>query len=169
MNALAQRYGRLPQSPALGLTVLRVTVGTIFLLHGWLGLFVYGPSLGSQYFAQMGIPLPLLSAWLVSLGHLVGGALLVVGLLTRLSAAAHVVIMTGAVLFAHLHQGFFLTGIVVDPANDVAIAGGMEFPLVLALLSLALAVAGGGALAVDNVLWRIRRGAAARLSGQPAR
>ena len=39
--------------------------------------------------------------------------------------------MASAFFLHHLRQGFFLTGIVVDPARGVAIAGGYEYTLLV--------------------------------------
>ena len=57
--------------------------------------------------------------------------------------------MASAFFLHHLRQGFFLTGIVVDPAKGVAIAGGYEYVLLVLAATVTLVLAGGGALAVD--------------------
>lgn len=64
----------------------------------------------------------------------IGGILLILGLLTRLSGAALVAIAT-----AH-PDAFFVSN------------NGMEYPLTLLLASLALAIGGGRALSVDRKL-----------------
>jgi len=58
-----------------GITVLRVTLGIIFLLHGYLAVFVYTPAGVTAFNAKMGIPLPAIMAWFVILGHFLGGGL----------------------------------------------------------------------------------------------
>jgi uncharacterized membrane protein YphA (DoxX/SURF4 family) len=73
-----------------------------------------------------------------------------VGLWTRWAALAQVPIMASAVFLYHLRQGFFMTGIVVDPARGLAIAGGYEFTLLVLAATLTLVLAGGGALAADR-------------------
>src|SRR3990172_8872444 len=103
-----------------GITVLRVTLGVIFLMHGYLGFFVFTPGGMTAFNASKGIPLPAITAWFVIFGHFLGGASLVFGLLTRLGALVHVVIMGGAVFFVHLAQGFFMHGIIVDAATGPA-------------------------------------------------
>jgi uncharacterized membrane protein YphA (DoxX/SURF4 family) len=58
--------------------------------------------------------------------------------------------MASAFFLLHLRQGFFLTGIVVDPARGVAIAGGFEYTLLVLAGTITLVLAGGGALALDR-------------------
>jgi len=88
----------------------------------------------------------------VILGHFVGGAMLVLGVLTRLGALIHVVIMGGAVFFVHLAQGFFMQGIIVDAAAGKAIASGYEYALTLLMGSIAILISGSGPLGLDY--WR---------------
>ena len=135
-----------------GITVLRVTLGVIFLMHGYLGFFVFTPAGTTAFNASKGIPLPAITAWFVIFGHFLGGASLVFGLLTRLGALVQVVIMGGAVFFVHLAQGFFMHGIIVDAAAGKAIAGGYEFPLSLLMGSIAILLSGSGPLGLDY--WR---------------
>ena len=132
-----------------GVTVLRVTLGVIFLTHGYLGGFVFTPAGLAAFNTSKGIPLPVVTAWFVILGHFLGGALLVLGFLTRLGALIHVLIMGGAVLFVHLGQGFFMHGIIVDASAGKAVSGGYEYALVLLMASVAILFLGSGPLAFD--------------------
>ena len=59
-------------SSGLGLTVLRVTLGVIFLMHGYLGLEVIGPDGIGAYTTRMGYP-PGLSPILASIAASVSG------------------------------------------------------------------------------------------------
>ena len=58
--------------------------------------------------------------------------------------------MASAFFLHHLRQGFFLTGIVVDAAKGIAIAGGYEYTLLVLAATVTLVLAGGGALALDR-------------------
>ena len=147
--------------------LLRATLGVVFFLHGFLGLVIYTPAGMAQFFGAIGMPFPLVSAWLLIAVHLVGGAMLVLGLFTRLNALMHVGVMGVATVKAHLAQGFFMSGIIIDPANGVAIAGGYEYALTLTLASLALVFLGGGAWALDGKLAQLRgaRHSGTRVSG----
>src|SRR4029450_3447479 len=111
-------------SSGLGLAVLRVTLGVIFLMHGYLGLAVVGPSGLAGYTTRMGYPPGLgpALAWYLVVAHSVGGILLILGLWTRWAALAHLPIMASAFFLLHLGQGFFLTGRVVEAAKGAAIA-----------------------------------------------
>jgi putative oxidoreductase len=139
-------------SPGLGLAVLRVTLGVIFAMHGYLALALIGPAGVAGYTTRIGYPAALgpALAWYLILAHLVGGILLILGLFTRWAALAQVPIMASAFFLLHLRQGFFLTGIVVDPARGVAIAGGYEYTLLVLAATITLVLAGGGALALDR-------------------
>lgn len=137
---------------AVGLLVLRVTLGAIFVMHGYLGAAVIGPAGIAGYTTRMGYP-PALGpalAWYLIVAHGVGGVLLIVGLWTRWAALAQVPIMASAVFLHHLRQGFFMTGIVVDPARGLAVAGGYEFALLVLAATVTLVLVGGGPLSVDR-------------------
>jgi len=129
-----------------GLAVLRVLVGVIFMAHGAQKAFVWGLAGVQAGFGQMGIPLPEVTAVLITGLELLGGAALVLGLLTRLAAVGLAIDMLGAMLLVHLSAGFF--------APD-----GVEFTLALFGAAVALALMGAGGFSVDGVLAR-RRGVA---------
>ena len=139
-------------SSGLGLAVLRVTLGVIFAMHGYLALALIGPAGVAGYTTRIGYPAALgpALAWYLILVHSVGGILLILGLFTRWAALAQMPIMASAFFLLHLRQGFFLTGIVVDPARGVAIAGGYEYTLLVLAATITLVLAGGGALALDR-------------------
>ena len=139
-------------SQGLGLAVLRVTLGVIYVMHGYLGLAVIGPNGITAYTTRMGYPAALgpALAWYLIVAHSVGGTLLILGLWTRWAALAQVPIMASAFFLHHLRQGFFLTGTVVDAARGIAIAGGYEYTLLVLAATMTLVLAGGGALALDR-------------------
>ena len=136
-----------------GLTVLRIVVGMVFLVHGFQKLLVMGFGGVAGFFGSLGVPAPGLFAVIVTLVELLGGLALIVGLLTRLAAILLALDMLVAILTVHLPNGFFV--------ND----GGYEFPLVLLASCAALAVAGSGEAALDGWLAsRIRNPTLARLT-----
>ncbi len=139
-------------SAGLGLALLRVTLGAIFVMHGYLGLAVIGPAGVGAYTTRMGYPAGLGTAlgWYMILAHSIGGILLLLGLVTRWAALAQVPIMASAFFLYHLRQGFFLTGLVVDPTRGIAIAAGYEYTLLVLAATVTLVLAGGGALALDR-------------------
>ena len=135
-----------------GITLLRLMLGVIYVMHGYLGLVVLGPGTLGAYIIRMGYPAayaPVL-AWCGILAHTVGGLFLILGLWTRWVALAQVPIMASVVFLLHLKQGFFMKGIILDAAAGRAIAGGYEFPLLVLVATLVLVLLGGGALALDG-------------------
>ncbi len=137
---------------SLGIAVLRVVLGIIFVLHGYLTLVIIGPAAMSGYTTAMGYPAILapVLAWYLFVAHLGGGVLLVVGLFTRWAALAQLPIMGSALFLYHIRQGFFLNGIILDASAGRAIAGGYEYVLLVMAATLALLLTGGGALALDR-------------------
>jgi putative oxidoreductase len=128
-----------------GLSVIRVVVGIVFLVHGLQKLLVVGFGGVAEFLGSLGVPAPGLFAVIVTLVEALGGLALIVGLLTRLAAILLAVDMLVAILAVHLPNGFF--------ASDF----GYEFPLVLLAACVALTVAGAGEAGLDGVLARRTR------------
>jgi putative oxidoreductase len=145
-----------PRATDVGLTVLRLVTGTIFMMHGGQKLFVFGLAGVSEGFAKMGLPMPGLLGPFIGLLEFFGGLALIIGLLTRLASLGLVFNMIGAILTVHLAAGFFLPS-------------GYEFALALLGSSLALVFAGAGRYSIDAVLNRRfeRSGSAAHPAAIP--
>jgi putative oxidoreductase len=136
---------RMGRAREFGAALLRLALGAYYLMHAYYA----GAVIGVQALAQAnatayGVPFPVVSAWFVVLGHLIGGAMLVIGLYPRIGALLNVPIMAGAVIFVHFKQGFFMRGIVVSAAEGRAAAGGYEYTLFLLLATVAAVFLGGG-------------------------
>ena len=116
------------------LLVLRLAVGAVFIAHGYLKLFVMGHAGVEGFFTQLGIPLPGIAAWGVSLLEFGGGILLCAGIGTRVLSILFIADMLGAILFAVHAKGF---------------VGGYELEFLLAAASLTFALAGPGAYSLD--------------------
>jgi putative oxidoreductase len=88
----------------VSLLVVRVVVGVIFAAHGAQKLFGAFGGPGLQKIVDMLGPI----GYAVAIGEFFGGLGLVVGFLTRFSAASLIVIMIGAIVKVHGKNGFFL-------------------------------------------------------------
>lgn len=133
-----------PASHALALLILRVAIGAVFIAHGAQKVFVYGFAGTSGSFADMGVPLAAVAGPFVGLLELIGGVLIVLGLATRVVAAALAVDMLVAMVLVHLSFGIF------------AAEGGYELTLVLAASAVTLVLAGAGRLSADAALTQRR-------------
>jgi putative oxidoreductase len=118
-----------------GLTVLRVVVGIVFLMHGYQKLFHMHIHGVAGFFGHVGIPLPLVAAVVVTSLEFGGGILLIAGVGVRVLAPLFAIDMLVAILTVHLRNGFF------GP-------GGIEFPLTLLASAVCLMLSGGGALSL---------------------
>lgn len=128
-----------PRQQGLGIALVRIIIGITFFAHGYQKLFIMGISGIQGGFTKMGVPMPTVTAVLVTFLEFFGGIGLVIGLLTRLIALGLTIDMLGAMAFVHFANGFFLPT-------------GYEFVLLLMVASLSLVVGGPGRFAVDNMI-----------------
>jgi len=122
---------------ALGLTLVRIIVGVVFLVHGSQKLFVFGLGGITGFFTQAGIPLPMVAAPVVTFVEFLGGLALILGVFTRIAAILIAIDMMGAIAFVHGKNGFFLPT-------------GYEYALTLLVLNIALAIGGPGEYAIES-------------------
>ena len=122
------------------LLAVRIVVGIIFMAHGAQKVFgaFGGPGLGTF---MSTFPAGPVIAFLVAVGEFFGGLGLLIGFLSRFSAAALIVIMLGAIAMVHGKNGFFLGE-----------RPGFEFNLALIGLLLPVLIAGPGSLTVARFL-----------------
>lgn len=120
-----------------GIFLLRISLGTMFVAHALLKLFVFTLPGTAQFFVSLGLPAPL--AYLVFGAELAGGAMLLLGYATRAVATALVPVLLGAT-WAHADNGWLFT----------APGGGWEYPAFLAAATVAQALLGSGAYALEN-------------------
>lgn len=123
------------------LLVMRLVFGYGLIRTGWGKLMHLGGV--THFFAGLGIPAPAIMAPFVAGMELVGGALLVVGLLTRPAAAVLAVNLTVALLTADLAK---LTGIFGDPGSFIGAA-----PVPFLFAALVIALFGAGRFSIDAV------------------
>lgn len=124
----------LPPATELGIALLRVSLGVMWIAHALLKLMVFTLPGTAQFFQSVGLPGAL--AYPVFAAELLGGVALLLGLYARQVALALVPILAGAA-WVHLPKGWVFT----------AAGGGWEYPAFLIAASLALWLLGDGAAA----------------------
>ena len=121
---------------------VRVIVGIIMAAHG-LQKLTGGPANFGQGLAGMGVPLPVLMAYVVTFVELIGGILLIMGLLSRLAALLLTIDLAVAILLVKVNTGL------IAPQGSGA---GAELDLALIAGLLVVLFAGSGKLSLDYVL-----------------
>ena len=131
MNASTTDFGTL---------VLRLALGTMWISHALLKLLVFTLPGTAQFFDSVGFP-----GWLaypVFAAEILGGTAILLGIYARQVSLLLVPILLGAV-WVHLPNGWVFS----------AKNGGWEYPVFLAIASLALWLLGDGAFALRRGAW----------------
>jgi putative oxidoreductase len=125
----------------VALLIVRAIIGITMIAHGlnhWRG---GGRIEGTaRWFSGLGLRNGVLQAWLSVITEIGAGALLLLGLATPLACAAVISVMMVAGLLAHRPNGFFV------------FKEGYEYVLLIAAVTLALAMLGPGRFSLDNAL-----------------
>ena len=128
-------------NPPLGLAILRVVTGIVFIAHGAAKLFGGGVAGTGEFFANLGIPLAGVAAWVVTFLEFFGGLALLGGVLVVPIAVLLAIQMFVGIVLVHAQNGFFVIG----PGQ-----GGIELNLLLIAALLTLVFAGPGAAALGG-------------------
>ena len=128
----------------IGIAVLRVSLGVMWIAHALLKLLVFTLPGTAQYFASIGFPGFL--AYPVFAVELLGGIALLLGLYARQAALALVPVMAVAA-WVHAPNGWVHT----------SAGGGWEYPVFLIAASIALWLLGDGAAAIKRSEWLAHR------------
>ncbi len=129
--------------------VLRVTLGLVMFPHGaqkllgWYGGFGFS---GTMNFFTETMHLPWIVAFLIIMGESFGSLGLLLGFLTRFTAASYVVIMLGAIMLVHLPHGFFMNWFGKQQGE------GYEYHLLVIGIAIALMITGAGKWSVDQLV-----------------
>jgi putative oxidoreductase len=129
---------------AIGLLLLRLTVGLTLAAHGAQKLFGWfgghGLDATGKGLAGLGFHPGRRHALMAGVVEVGGGVLLALGLVTPAAAAVVFSVMVVAAFSAHVQRGFF------------AQQGGYEYNLVLGVAGLAIAFTGPGTVSVDALI-----------------
>jgi uncharacterized membrane protein YphA (DoxX/SURF4 family) len=119
--------------PSIGLLILRVVIGIVFVTHGVMKLNSIDMTAG--FFSKIGIPAAGFFAWVVALVETVGGAALILGIGTTIVAILLGIVMLVAIFSAKLSSGF---------------VGGYEFDVTLFAGLASLLLQGSGKYSLDS-------------------
>jgi len=121
----------------LAATILRVTMGGLFLAHTWMKLVLFTPAGTVGFFESLGFPGFL--AYVVIAAEGLGGIALILGLWSRWVSLALLPILLGSI-YPHWGAGFFFS----NPG------GGWEFSLFWSVALIVQALLGNGAYALSR-------------------
>ena len=127
--------------------ILRLTLGMVMFPHGaqkllgWYGGFGFSGTIG--FFTDT-MHLPWLIAFLVIIGESFGSVALLLGFLTRFTAASLAAIMVGAIVTTHIPHGFFMNWFGKQQGE------GYEYHLLVIGIAVALLVTGAGRWSIDR-------------------
>ena len=121
---------------------VRMALGLIFIAHGAQKVFGVWGGKGLSAFTAGVAPLGLQPAWLwmgaAAFAEFIGGLLVLLGLFTRFGALMIVAVMV--VAMSGVHWGAFF------------LPRGIEYTLALLAMALALLIAGGGRMSIDELV-----------------
>lgn len=142
MLTFFKNFARSIQSPLL--LAMRLYWGGAFMFAGWGKLHHISGT--SDYFATLGIPLPLVNAYLVGLIECIGGLCLMLGLASQIICIPLICVMLGAFLTAHREA---LMNAWHDPQQFI-----IQAPFNFLLTALIVFAFGPGKFSVDYLLER---------------
>ncbi len=136
--------------PDWTLTAIRITLGVVFFAHGaqkvfgWFGGAGLEGTLRTMH-DDLRLPIPVAFAALMS--ELLGGAGLIIGLLSRVAAAGICVTMLSAIVMVHWRNGLFMNWFGDRKGH------GIEYHLLAMALAIAIVVRGSGAASLDRLFY----------------
>lgn len=133
MKSLNQTLGRFA---SFGPVIIRVVLGGLFVLHG-IDKFQGGLSGVEEFFASNGIPAAGLASTVTPFLEVIAGVALIVGLGTRIAAAALALLLAGAIFWVKADGG-----ILGSAETDLAYMAGL----------ISLIVLGPGRFSVDEAI-----------------
>ena len=138
---------------SVGLTILRLLLGIVFLAHGsqkMLGLFGGSGFSATMRMFENGQHIPPVFAFLAIAAEFFGGIGLILGLLSRVAAFGIFVNMVVAIKTVHIHNGFFMNW------SGKQAGEGYEYHLLVLGITAAIMIMGAGAFSLDRLIWHKR-------------
>ncbi len=134
--------GLIKTSQSWAVLPIRLALGAIMFAHGAQKVFGVWGGRGLNAWINQPAPFPELQpAWLwmgaAAFSEFIGGALVMIGLYTRVAAFFIACVMVVAIFGVHWRSGFFIN------------SGGFEYPLALLGMALTLLIFGGGSASID--------------------
>jgi putative oxidoreductase len=135
--------GLIKTSENWGILLIRLALGTIMFAHGAQKVFGWWGGPGINQWTNQPAPFQeMRPSWLwlgaAAVSELVGGAMVIIGLYTRIGAFFISCVMLTAIAAVHWKSGFFIN------------AGGFEYPMALLGMAAALLIHGGGSASIDS-------------------
>lgn len=141
-----------PVLAAWGPLPVRLIVGYGFMAHGCAKL-IRGPETFAAVLHTLGVPFPLLNAWMTTLVEVIGGAMVFWGLYIPIVAIPMMIVLVAALLTVHLPYGFFSIKLVqVTPSGTKFGPVGYEILLLYFAGLASLCLSGPGRFSLDDWL-----------------
>lgn len=130
-----------------GLTIVRLVLGSIFILHGSQKVFGLFGGLGLEGFIQWVGTMGVAPFWgyAAAFAEFIGGCLLFTGIASEIGALLVIPVMVGAVFLVHWPYGYFVQN------------KGFEYPFNLILFLVAIIVGGPGKWALWDTFEDFRK------------
>jgi len=94
----------------LGVTLLRVTVASVFVIHGITRLMNAGVGGFGEFIGSWGLPAGVALAWAITVVEVLGGMSLAAGYGVRVLAAWFAIVIGTGIVMVHASDGWFVVG-----------------------------------------------------------
>jgi putative oxidoreductase len=122
----------------LGLLILRLALAIVFIAHGYAKLT--GLEGTGMFFGKLGIPMPMIMAYVVTAVEFLGGILMLLGILVEYVGVLMAITMLVAIITAKMQKGFLLP-----------LEGKYELEFLLLLTSLSMVFLGAGEWSIMKI------------------
>ena len=135
---------------------IRLIIGVGFMIHGW-AKWSRGPAVFAELLSQVGVPLPLLHAWLVTSLEVFGGLAILMGAFVAAVSVPLILSMLGAMFTVNIKYGFSAVNTIgLTPEGPQFGPPGYEINLLYIAGLVALILGNAGPLSIDMLRKRRR-------------